>query len=102
MRDEKVITVLIVDDHPVVREGLRAVLSLEADMQVVVEIGTGEDALAVIPEFRSAVVLMDLLLPDISGVEVIRRICATSADIAFLVLSTHIRKYDDVLFASIR
>ena len=88
MPDPKPVTVVIVDDHPVVRDGLCAMVSAEADIQVVAEVGTGAEALAVIPKLRPAVVLMDLLLPDIGGAEVIRRVCSNSSDTAFIVLTT--------------
>jgi two-component system NarL family response regulator len=82
------ITVVIVDDHPVVRDGLNAMLSTESDMRLVGEVGTGTEAIALIQKLRPAIVLMDLLLPDIGGSEVIKRICGGSSDIAFIVLTT--------------
>jgi len=82
------VTVMIVDDHPVVRDGLNAMLSTEADIQVVGEAGTGEDALAFLAHEHPSVVLMDLLLPDIGGSEVIRRACAARSDTSFIVLTT--------------
>lgn len=82
------ITIVIVDDHPVVRDGLDAMLSTESDVTVVGEVGTGAEALEVIPKLRPAIVLMDLLLPDIGGSEVIRQICGRFSDIAFIVLTT--------------
>jgi DNA-binding NarL/FixJ family response regulator len=88
MADAKPVTVIIVDDHPVVRDGLCAMISAENDIQVVAEAGTGAEALDIIPKLRPAVVLMDLLLPDIGGSDVIRRISAHSADTAFIVLTT--------------
>ena len=71
MPDPKPVSVVIVDDHPVVRDGLCAMISAETDIQVVAGIGTGAEALAIIPKLRPTVVLMDLLLPDIGGSEVI-------------------------------
>jgi DNA-binding NarL/FixJ family response regulator len=82
------ITVVIVDDHPVVRDGLSAILSTEPDLKVAGEAGTGEEALRIIPELRPNIVLMDLMLPDMSGSDVIRRICAGSSDISFIVLTS--------------
>jgi DNA-binding NarL/FixJ family response regulator len=86
--DAKPVTVVVVDDHPVVRDGLCAMISAEPDIQVVAEAGTGAEALAAIQHLRPMVVLMDLLLPDIEGSEVIKRVCAGSSDTAFLVLTT--------------
>lgn len=82
------VTVAVVDDHPVVRDGLSAIISTEIDLRVVAEAATGEEALSVIPRLRPAVTLMDLLLPDISGSEVIKRLCGASSDSSFIVLTT--------------
>jgi two-component system NarL family response regulator len=82
------VTIVIVDDHPVVRDGLTAMLSAEPDLQVVGEVGTGTEALALLKKLRPSVVVMDLLLPDIGGAEVIRRVCSDCSDINFIVLTT--------------
>jgi len=79
---------MIVDDHPVVRDGLNAMLSTETDIQVVGEAGTGAEALSLLAKLHPAVVLMDLLLPDIGGAEVIKRICSARSDTSFIVLTT--------------
>jgi DNA-binding NarL/FixJ family response regulator len=86
--DPKPVSVLIVDDHPVVRDGLCAMISADPNIHVVGESGTGEEALEAIPRLRPMVVLMDLLLPDIPGAEVIQRVCDVSSDTAFIVLTT--------------
>lgn len=86
--DPKSVNLVIVDDHPVVRDGLCAMVSADPEIHVVAEAGTGAEALEVIQQLRPMVVLMDLLLPDIEGTEVIRRVCADSSDTAFLVLTT--------------
>jgi DNA-binding NarL/FixJ family response regulator len=86
--DAQPVSVLIVDDHPVVRDGLCAMISADPNIHVVAEAGTGEEALEAIQKLRPMVVLMDLLLPDISGSEVIQRVCAVSSDTAFIVLTT--------------
>jgi DNA-binding NarL/FixJ family response regulator len=88
MSEIKPVSVVIVDDHPVVRDGLCAMVSAEADIDVVGEAGTAAEALAMIPDVSPAVVVMDLLLPDMGGAEVIRRLSQQSADTAFLVLTT--------------
>jgi DNA-binding NarL/FixJ family response regulator len=88
LSEPNAITVVIVDDHPVVRDGLGAMLSAEPDISVVGEAGTGTEALALIAALRPAVVVVDLLLPDIGGAEVIRQICERSSDIACVVLTS--------------
>ncbi len=81
-------TVLIVDDHPIVREGLRAVLSAEPGLSVVGECGRGDEAVRLAGELRPDVVLMDLRLPGLDGVEATARIVAAgSANV--LVLTTY-------------
>jgi len=82
------ITVLVVDDHPVVRDGLNAIISSEADMLVVGDVGTAAEAVTAYFQLRPAIVLMDLLLPDFSGSEAIRRICEKSANAQIIVLTT--------------
>jgi CheY-like chemotaxis protein len=63
-------------------------ISADPDIHVVAEAGTGAEALAVIRQLRPMVVLMDLLLPDIEGSEVIKQVCDGSSDTAFIVLTT--------------
>jgi len=82
------ITVLVVDDHPIVRDGLMAIISSEPDLEVVGDVGTGTEAVASYFSLHPTVVLMDLLLPDISGSEAIRRICQKSANAQIIVLTT--------------
>jgi DNA-binding NarL/FixJ family response regulator len=63
-------------------------ISAEPDIQVVAEAGTGAEALIAIRHLRPMIVLMDLLLPDIEGWEVIKQVCADSSETAFIVLTT--------------
>jgi DNA-binding NarL/FixJ family response regulator len=82
------ITVLVVDDHPVVREGLTAIISAEKDITVVGVASTAADAVAEYFKLRPNVVLMDLLLPDRSGVDAITQICAKAPGARIVVLTT--------------
>ena len=82
------VRVLLVDDHPVVREGLRAILAAEADLSVIGECGTGTDAVRQAAALRPDVVLMDLRLPELDGVEATRRIVAAGTA-AVLILTTY-------------
>jgi DNA-binding NarL/FixJ family response regulator len=82
------VRVLLVDDHPVVREGLRAVLESEADFTVVAECGSGDEAVRAAAKLRPEVVLMDLRLPGLDGVEATRQIVAAGSA-TVLVLTTY-------------
>lgn len=82
------IRVLIVDDHPVVRDGLRGVLDGEPDMLVVGEAGHGAEALARVGTTAPDVVLMDLRMPTMGGVEAITRLRTAAPRVRVLVLTT--------------
>jgi DNA-binding NarL/FixJ family response regulator len=83
-----VLTVIVVDDHPVVREGLRAILDAEPDLDVVGEAGSGAEAVELAARLRPDVVLMDLRMPGMDGVEATGRIAATG-DARVLVVTTY-------------
>lgn len=82
------IRLLIVDDHFVVRMGLSSSINLEPDMMVVAEASTAQQALELYRQHRPNVVLMDLRLPDLSGVEASRRIISEFPDAQVMILST--------------
>jgi len=84
----RTLTLVIVDDHPVVRDGLSAMISSESDIRITAEVGTGAEALETIRRLRPAICLMDLLLPDMAGSDVIRQICKDSSDTSFIVLTS--------------
>jgi DNA-binding NarL/FixJ family response regulator len=83
------IRVIIVDDHPVVRFGLSAIIGVQADMAVVAEAGSGEEACSICSEQAADVVLMDLRLPHKGGVEAIREIRQAHPKLRFIVLTTY-------------
>jgi len=83
------IRVLVVDDHPVVRHGLVSILRWEADFELVGEAADGAEAVRLILEHRPDVVLLDLRLPQLSGVEVMQRVRAQAPEVRFLVLTTY-------------
>jgi len=86
---EKKITVLLVDDHSLVRRGFRRMLEDEADMEVVGEAGDGEEAIKLAKQFRPQVIVMDCALPGMNGLQATRQIIEESPDTAVLMLSMH-------------
>jgi CheY-like chemotaxis protein len=83
------IRVLLADDHAMVRQGLRSLLEGHQDMEVVAEAGDGMQAVALADEVRPDVVVMDLNLPSLDGIEATRRICARHPSIVVVGLSVH-------------
>ena len=80
---------LIVDDHELVRKGLRSFLDLEGDLQVVGEADTAAEAVTLVERLRPQLVLLDVRLPDASGMEACRRLLAVAPDIRILVLTSY-------------
>jgi DNA-binding NarL/FixJ family response regulator len=79
----------IVDDHPVVRDGLRGIFADDPDFLVVGEAGNGAEAVARVEREGADVVLMDLRMPEMGGVEAIRRLRRTAPAVRVLVLTTY-------------
>jgi DNA-binding NarL/FixJ family response regulator len=94
------ITVLIVDDHPVFRQGLRRVLESEDDLDVVGEVADGAEAIQVIRELRPDVVLLDINLPTLNGLQVARAMKDSSLDTGLIMLTAY--HDDEQVFHSIR
>jgi DNA-binding NarL/FixJ family response regulator len=89
MPDRSIIRVIVVDDHPVVRFGLAAIIGIQPDMAVVAEAASGREACEICDRNPADVVLMDLRLPELSGVEAILRIRKTNPRLRFIVLTTY-------------
>lgn len=83
------IRVVVVDDHPVVRHGLTSILRYEQDIEVVGEAADGIEAVTLILSTQPDVVLLDLRLPKISGIDVMRQVRAQAPQVRFLVLTTY-------------
>jgi DNA-binding NarL/FixJ family response regulator len=83
------ISVLVVDDHPIVRVGIVAIINARPDMTVVAECGTGEEAVELFERHEPDIVLMDLRLPKMSGVDAIRTIRIRHPRACFVVLTTY-------------
>ena len=98
--NEHTIRVLIVDDHEVVRRGIHTLLETEDDIEVVGEAADGLTAVVETERLKPDVVLMDLVMPGVDGVEAIHRIRAIQDDVSVLVLTSF--GTDDMLFPAIR
>lgn len=83
------IRIVVVDDHPIVRQGLVAALEDEPDFQVVGGAGSAEEALALIPRVMPEVLLLDLELPGLSGIEAIPKVLASNPDVRVLVFTAY-------------
>jgi DNA-binding NarL/FixJ family response regulator len=95
----EVIKIVIVDDHPVVREGIGAMLKREPDFVIVGEASNGKEAIEKAHELSPDVMLMDLRMPEIDGVEAITRIKAEKPEIKFIILTTY--SDDEYIFRGI-
>lgn len=84
------IRILLVDDHTMVRDALRTVLEQDKTMEVVAAVGDGETALRMANELAPAVVVMDIAMPGLSGIETTRRLLARNPEIKVLALSTYL------------
>jgi len=86
--DKNSIRVMVVDDHAIIRKGVKAMLELVPDMEIVGEAENGLDAIKMEEQLHPDVILMDLVMPDTDGIEAIRRIKLKRADVRILVLTT--------------
>jgi DNA-binding NarL/FixJ family response regulator len=96
----KKLRLLLVDDQAMFREGLRVLLSLQADLEVVGEVGDGAAAVMAARSLRPDVILMDLRMPGVGGVEATRRIKTAQPEIRVIVLTTF--EEDEEVFAALR
>jgi len=88
------IKILLVDDHAVLREGMRSLLENDKDFEVVGEASNGEEAIALVPRLQPDVILMDIVMPKLNGVEATKRIKQMSPVTNVLILTA----YDDTAY----
>lgn len=100
--DERIqpIRVLVADDHTLFRDGLQSLLGSVSDVEVVGEAGNGKEAIAAAFEFEPDVILMDILMPVVSGIEATKKITATLPDVGVVMLTMY--DDDDSVFAAMR
>jgi len=83
------VTILLADDHAIVRQGLKLILSSHADLQVVGEAANGREAVELAGKLRPDIVLLDVQMPELNGIEATRQMVAANPRIRILVLSMH-------------
>src|ERR1044071_5563828 len=96
----KAIKILLVDDQPLFREGLRTLLSVHSDFDVVGEASNGQEAIKLVLSTGASVVLMDLQMPILDGVEATRRLHVEQPDCRVIVLTTF--DDDELVFDGLR
>jgi DNA-binding NarL/FixJ family response regulator len=89
MSEDQKIRILICDDHPIMRFGIAAIIQSQQNMDLVGQAGTAEEAIKLYWRLRPEITLMDLRLPDKSGVEVIRTVRRIDSEARFIVLTTY-------------
>lgn len=89
LAEQRRIQVVIADDHPVVREGLRSILRTAADMEVIGEAGSGAEAVAQARGLQPEVMLLDIRMPDGNGLAVLEQIKAVSPDTSVIMVTMH-------------
>ena len=94
------IRVLLVDDEELVRSGLRLILSTEPDLDVVAEAADGEQALALAERHQPDVVMLDIRMPGLDGIEVARRLAASGSPVRVVVLTTF--DNDEYVYGALR
>ncbi len=86
---KKKIRILLADDHAVVRQGFRMILAGQPDMEIVGEAGTGREAVELSDKLQPDVVVMDVAMPELNGIEATRRLASSSPHARVLALSMH-------------
>jgi len=93
MREEQeetdMTTIVLVDDHHILRQGLRALLEAEQDFHLIGEAGDGLEAVQLVERLRPDVLVLDLMMPGLSGLEVTRQVCQRSPHTRVIILSMH-------------
>src|SRR5437764_11554218 len=85
----KRIRILLVDDHALVRQGFKMILAAQADMEIVGEAGNGREAIQSAEELRPDIVVMDVAMPELNGIEATRRLLASLPHTRVIALSMH-------------
>lgn len=83
------INVILADDHPIVRTGIRTLLERAPDITVIAEAENGQHALDLLADHEADVLILDIEMPDLSGLDVVQTVCAQNLPVRVLALSAH-------------
>lgn len=83
------VNILLADDHEVVRKGLKALLSAEPDFNIIGEAGDGIDTVELVSKLQPDILVLDLMMPGMNGLEVTRRLTKKNPDVGIIILSMH-------------
>lgn len=83
------IGILLVDDHAIIRQGLRSLLEKQPDLEVIAEAADGRKAIELVREVLPDIVIMDVTMPSLNGIEATRQICSTFPEVKVIALSIH-------------
>ncbi len=86
---DRAIRILLADDHPIVRQGLKLIISAHSDLEVVGEAGNGREAVDMAGKLHPDMVLIDVAMPELNGIEATRRLVSANGRLKVLVLSMH-------------
>ncbi len=93
-------TLMLVDDHPLFRQGLRRVMEAEQDLEVIMEVSDGEEALRLAQQLNPNVIIMDINLPNVNGLQITRELKQESPEVAVIILTAF--HDDEQIFHAIR
>ena len=94
------VSIMLVDDHPLFRQGLRRVLEAEEDINVIMEVADGEEALRLAKQLMPDVILLDINLPNLNGLQVTRELKQSAPEVAVIMLTAY--HDDEQIFHAIR
>ncbi len=89
MKDDTTIKIFLVDDHSIMRQGLRVLIEAESDMEVIGEAGNGRETVQQVRELEPDVVIMDITLPDLNGIDATRILVSEFPQLKIIALSMH-------------
>ncbi|KMJ55453.1 chemotaxis protein CheY, partial [Bacillus sp. LL01] len=89
MNEEKKISIVLIDDHQLFREGVKRILAMEPGFEIVADGEDGSEAMGLVEEHRPDVILMDINMPKVNGVEATRELVKTYPNVRVLILSIH-------------